>query len=324
MSIKMEEHEGEFYHELVHEALKHYNLTGNTVNFLQKSDTVTYKLEGSSGTHLLKIHNQAQTRQSVESELIWLKAIKEDTNLVVQEPCLNHNGRLVTEIIREDIPYLVTIQKWIEGEVLDREPTEDEVKSLARLLAALHEHARHWRRPEGFSRISYDLDQLEASFLKMGILVTQGIIDETVYITYQEAVKKMKKEIAECSKSEENFGLIHSDLHESNYVVHQGRVSPIDFSACGFGYYLLDLAETCQHLSRENRRILVHAYGEQRKLPDQADRLLEAFILWAVIRGFAFHSDNPEEREYLSESVPAIADAWCSKYLQDVRFLFVG
>ncbi|MNH77971.1 hypothetical protein D3C87_471600 [compost metagenome] len=324
MSMKLEDQELEFYDELVSEALDNYNMSGSTVNFLQKSDTVTFKLDAGSGAYLLKIHNHAQTRDNIESELKWLKAIKEDTDLVVSEPCLNNIGHSVTEIMRGDTSFLVTIQKWVEGELLDREPTAEEVYALGRLMSTLHKHSRNWRRPEGFSRVSYDLEQLDASVQAMEILVTQGIIDEEIYVIYQETVKMMKKEIAAFPKSEENFGLIHSDLHESNYIVHQGSIRPIDFSACGFGYYLLDLAETCQHLSRENRRILVHAYGEQSKLPDQVDRLLEAFILWAVIRGFAFHADNPEERKYLSESVPAIAEAWCTKYLQDVRFLLIG
>ncbi|RUT35558.1 aminoglycoside phosphotransferase [Paenibacillus zeisoli] len=324
MCVLQEDQELEFYYELASRALNNYNMPETTVYFLQKSDTVTFKLESSSGVYLLKIHNQAQTRESIESELRWLQAIKEDTDLVVSEPYLNIKGHLVTEIMRGDTPFLVTIQHWIEGEVLNREPTAEEALALGRLISTLHKHSREWERPEGFSRVSYDLEQLDATVQAMQALVTHGIIADNVYVIYQETVRMMKIEIEAFPKSEANWGLIHSDLHESNYVVHHDRISPIDFSACGFGYYLLDLAETCQHLSRENRRILVHAYGEQIKLPDQLDRLLEAFILWAVIRGFAFHAGNPDEREYLSETVPAIAEAWCSKYLQDVRFLFTG
>ncbi|WP_433943012.1 hypothetical protein [Paenibacillus sp. SN-8-1] len=152
MSVKLGDHEVEFYNELVNEALPYYNMRGSTVYFLQKSDTVTFKLKADSRDYLLKIHNQAQTRDSIESELMWLTAIKEDTDLVAME-----------------------------------------------------------------------------------LLVTQGIIDEKVYLVYQETVKMMKQEIEAFPMSEANWGLIHSDLHESNY---------------------------------------------------QVDRLLEAFILWAVIRGY--------------------------------------
>ena len=37
----------------------------------------------------------------------------------------------------------------------------------------------------------------------------------------------------------QNWGLIHADLHEGNYLFHNEQIRPIDFYRCGFGYYLL-------------------------------------------------------------------------------------
>lgn len=326
MAVKVDQHEMEQYLGTAQSVIELYKIAAQNIIFLQKSDSVTFKVQGGSERdyYLLKIHHPSQSYAAVESEMRWLMDLHKDTDLEVPVPVLNVQNQPVSEVHLGNQNQLVTLQRWVEGEILDREPSDEEVHALGVILAKLHLHASIWREPAGFVRNAYGIEQLEAALATMESLIHKAIIKESEYIIYQDTVRHMKQEIALLPKSPDHWGLIHSDLHESNYVVHEGNVRPIDFSACGYGYYLMDLAETCQHLSLEHRRLLIAAYAEYRSLPEQVDRLLETFILWAVIRGFAFHSDNPEEYEYLSGTVPVIAGSWCTKYLQNTRFLLVN
>jgi Ser/Thr protein kinase RdoA (MazF antagonist) len=52
----------------------------------------------------------------------------------------------------------------------------------------------------------------------------------------------------ELGASPDVFGLIHSDLHQENYLFHRGRVRAIDFDDCGWGHFVYDLAVTLSEL----------------------------------------------------------------------------
>ncbi|MFH7029920.1 MAG: phosphotransferase [Heteroscytonema crispum UTEX LB 1556] len=125
-------------------------------------------------------------------------------------------------------------------------------------------------------------------------------------------------------KTSHNWGLIHADLNENNYIFHQGETRPIDFSCCGFGYYLSDIANSLLHLVPENRRSFLSGYQHARKqsLPNNYQNILEAFSIAATINNFAFHASQPKERDYLQQAVPYVIQKFCTKYFEGESFLF--
>lgn len=316
------------YNKLALDALEHYQLPESRIEFIGQNDNITYQILPQSGedSFLLKIHNPSNSLTMVESELMWLEALSMDKNLITPSPFRNIIGQLVTEVKRENEQQSthVTMQYWVRGEILGRQPTAPEVQALSSLMAGLHHHSQTWSIPDGFSRPLYGPDQLNCSCKQIKLLADKGIISSSVYEIILETEGMIVHELAAMPVSNETWGLIHSDLHESNYVFYNGEARPIDFSACGFGYYLFDVAETLLHLTRDNRKMFVSAYGKYHALPDEFERKLEAFFLWAVFRGYAFHSVNPDEYQYLSENVPAIVNHYCKKYLRGDPFLLRG
>ncbi|WP_052476460.1 phosphotransferase enzyme family protein [Cohnella kolymensis] len=313
---------------IAHHALDHYQMSDCRIEFLGQSDNVTFRVvpKSSSGSFLLKILNPSYSLTMIESELLWLEAISKDTELVTPLPMRNKTGHLVTKLVTADEhkSVYVTMQYWVEGEVLDRQPEPAEILSLGSLMSTLHTHAQSWTVPAGFNRPLYGTDHMHTSCKQIKLLVDNGIIDSATYEVILQTEAVIDREFTRLPATKESWGLIHSDLHESNYVFHNGQARPIDFSACGFGYFLFDVAETLLHLTPDRRQLFVEAYGKYHALPDNYERQIEAFFLWAVFRGYAFHSVNPDEYEYLSESVPAIANRFCKKYLCGEPFLLRG
>ncbi len=85
------------------------------------------------------------------------------------------------------------------------------------------------------------------------------------------------------------FGLIHSDLHQENYLFHRGRVRAIDFDDCGWGHFVYDLAVTLselQHLpdAAALRAGLLRGYRTVRPLPPEHERYVEVFSALRVLK----------------------------------------
>ncbi|MEH2334763.1 phosphotransferase [Nostoc sp.] len=87
-------------------------------------------------------------------------------------------------------------------------------------------------------------------------LVDTGTISVTDFAVLENVVQQISNVITALEKTPTNWGLIHADLNENNYIFYAGEARPIDFSCCGFGYYLCDIAHTLLHLFPENRMIV--------------------------------------------------------------------
>ncbi|MEH2433172.1 MAG: hypothetical protein V7K25_02790 [Nostoc sp.] len=72
----------------------------------------------------------------------------------------------------------------------------------------------------------------------------------------------------------------------------------------------------------ENRKSFISGYQSLRQLPDEYQSILEAFFLGAMVNNFAFLAPQPNEHDYLLETVPYVSESFCSKYLKGEAFLF--
>ncbi|MDT9717871.1 phosphotransferase [Paenibacillus sp. ClWae2A] len=216
----------EDYAKVAKEALRQYPIIWEKLVYLGKSDNVTFQVQTNNDNQkfLVKIHISTisiQSKGNITSELIWLEALVRDTNLVVPVPVRNLQGDLVTEISTDhsENTIMVTIHHWIHGNVLKREPTSNETKNLAILMADIHKHSMLWNAPEGFNRPIYNSDHLYSSLHQLKQLVNLEPISSEVFIHVEESAHKIANVIQNHKRLPSNWGIIHSDLHESNYFL---------------------------------------------------------------------------------------------------------
>ncbi|MGF9915307.1 phosphotransferase [Paenibacillus ehimensis] len=316
---------------IAREALKQFPVQGERLVYLGKSDNVTFqvKTKQESLNYLMKLHYAAKgshSKKTVESELLWLEALAADTDLTVPSPVRSRDNGLTTEVAvhASGETVVVTLHRWVEGELLDREPTPGEARSLAQLMAALHRHAMEWNAPAGFTRPVYDRDNVLSLPGPLKRLPELNVISGEAYACLERTAHRIAAGLQRQPVANHTWGLIHSDLHESNYVVDRGRPRPIDFSACGYGFYLFDVAESFLHLSPENRREFWSAYREERQLRETDAKSLDLFFVWAILRNFAFLANNPAEHASLSELIPKVAKSYFENYLKDEPVLGIG
>ena len=161
------------FDDVARRAVAQYDIAGCALTFIRHSDSVTFKVEGPGlGAYLLRIHVPVTSAMGthgadssvVNSELLWLEALSQDTDLVLQRPVRNRAGALVTQVPTENAapPVNCTLLHWVDGQPYHRDlESEQTAHQIGEILAKLHAHASQWEIPEGFSRPKRDVAYFE-------------------------------------------------------------------------------------------------------------------------------------------------------------------
>ncbi|MGI2907212.1 phosphotransferase enzyme family protein [Tolypothrix sp. VBCCA 56010] len=321
------------WNQLAQTALTQYNISDARLFFLGHSENITFRIEtsnsysGKAAKFLLRIHHPIaqqsdsiwQQHNVINSELLWLSALHRDTNLIVPKPVQNKNGTFLTSVKIDKTPPLnCTLMQWVEGCQISTQPTPTQAWQIGELMARLHQHTSVWELPLSFVRPKYDWEELQTSLMRLHLVT----ISDADFAVLETTVKQIVLVMTVLGKTRSCWGVIHADLNENNYIFHEDEARAIDFSRCGFGYYLYDIGSTLLHLLCENRKAFLNGYQSVRLLPDDYQNILEAFFLAAMIHNFAFHASNPNEHDNLLESIPYVTETFCSRYLQGEPFLF--
>lgn len=318
-------------------ALMYYSVTNAQLTFLGQSQNTTFRVEIPTGDKfLLRLHVGIEAvgdgshdlwREPpvIQSELLWVNAIAHDTELTVPVPMQNRLGEWVTSFASAEFGSSIScsLLRWVEGEHLDGEPTAQQVRQLGTLMAQLHQHSSCWSLPSGFSRPTHGVEQLKSATSQLGVLVQSGTISIDDYQVFQKSAAQVQEFMLGLQHAHNTWGLIHADLHQGNYVLYGEEVRPIDFSRCGFGFYLYDIGQSVRDLDASLRLHFFDGYTRVRALPADYQSIVEAFFVGATVENFAFLSANPQEHEWLSRAIPHVVRNHLHPYLHGETFLFL-
>ena len=321
-----------FYDCVAQTALESYGMIPERFHFLAHSESVTFCIETSSGKFLLRIHqpvaqnqdNGWQKPEVIESELLWLSALHNETSIAVQKPVKNLDDRWVTQVLVDESAdrFYCSLLHWLEGEVMSVQPTSQQAYRLGTVLARLHQHSHQWQLPQNFVRPAYDRSRLQWALSELHRAVLPGLISLEDYTLFQAAADQIDATMDGLCRDRDRWGLIHADLHDGNYLLHNDEIRPIDFSRCGFDYYLYDVAATLQYLPPTTRSAFFEGYQTLYKLPANYVKTTEVFLLMAVTDVLSFHVSNPQEQAGVAETVKDFANNHIPMYLRGESFLF--
>lgn len=151
-------------------AIQKYNLEWDNIQFIQLSDTITYKIETSTdNNYLLRIHSDRLSREEIRSELLLLQALNKSKDLNVPEGMANCDGIYVLDIETEigyRRPY-VTMMRWIEGEKAVGEFTDNQAYNMGVLMSRLHAAAKDFNPPSDFVRPTWGVESFKREMAKL-------------------------------------------------------------------------------------------------------------------------------------------------------------
>jgi Ser/Thr protein kinase RdoA (MazF antagonist) len=313
-------------------ALTAFNTQPLTLLPLRHGDNTTFRIATDNREYyVLRIHRSGQrTPAEIRSEMMWLAFLNDEEGLVVPKPVVTRDGDLLTIAEAKGVPEARTcvLFHWLEGRFIDERLTPQHLYSVGEFMARLHDSNARFRPPEDFARGRLDnlcgkprgLSETVARSQKNNPEDGAKAVDLVTKFCSPEDGKRVEKLISmirktqlELGRDEETFGLIHGDLHQENYLFHQGRVRAIDFDDCGYGHYLYDLAVTLFNLGEHENKLdlkksLLEGYRSVRPLPVNHEVHLDIFMylrelqmmLWTIEM-----RDHPEFRDTWQQDVKA-------------------
>ena len=320
--------------DLAKQALSEYSLQTYNLTFIRHSDTVTFRVEKpNSEAFLLRIHQPVVATMgthgadldALNSELLWLEALNQDTDLILQRPVRNQVGELVTRLSTADGngPINCTLLTWLVGQAYHRDlQSEFTAWQIGAILAKLHLHASQWKIPLGFTRPKRDIAYFESVLNGLQPALADGRIKPADLREFETSIGLLSEMMGLLAENRQVYGMMHADAHKGNMLYHNGEIRLIDFSFCALGNYMFDLGVCFSDMEPILHQVFLNSYQQVRCLPDGYQRLVEGFFIGSMVGTFSFWVPNPHAQKLLITKVPQIARDYAVKFNRGEHFWF--
>lgn len=258
---------------------------------------------------ILRVHRPDYSIPAeIESELLWLEAVKKqgDINVAASVPMVN--GEHIAELREGDQSIWVVAFEFVSG----REPDAETdlihwYHRLGETAGYLHCQSEHWVRPERFTRRTWRYDTIigQQSFWGDWRELKQFTPSETALLKQVE--DSISKRLDEYGESAGRFGLVHSDMRLANLLVEGDRLTVIDFDDCGICWFGWDFATAVSFIEDDVRlsdycRAWVEGYRQVRSFSSSDEQMLSVLVMLRRLQltaWIASHSETPAAQQFM-------------------------
>lgn len=298
-------------------ALPYYDLIYQEIVFNQLSDACTFTIAAAQQQYLIRVHFNVSTL-NVEQEIQWLAYLQQETELTLPQGIPDRKGRKVQVIVLDGGPTVtVSLMQWVDGAPIDKGLTEQQAFQEGVILAKLHLASKKMVKETSYRK--WDEHSLRLAMDRLNEYYHHFLLDEE-FALYKQAALRASAFVQSLEQTPNQFGLIHADAHQGNWILYDDEPRLIDFGRCGLGFYLYDLAHPLLGLSFEHRNQLIRGYKSLIALESGWVEALEHFVVMVLVENYAHHCSDPREFEGLKaeqrHALPLI-----QAYLHGKRFL---
>lgn len=221
---------------VLQEALLRYGGDKHTISNLEASESFVYAYEAQGNEYILKIrHSSVRSADQIRGELDWLHFLS-NNGVRVSGTIPSKNDKHI-EIIEVDNSYFTAVAyekargKMLDGNRYDPALLEQWGQIMGKMhnLAKLYQPADPvYKRPEWHE--------------SMVMYVKKWLPDSETAV--REKWIKLYEQLQRLPKGNQDYGLIHSDLHHRNFFVDQGKITVIDFDDLQYHWFINDIAKT--------------------------------------------------------------------------------
>ena len=289
--------------EEINQILSFYDINVKSTESLNHNDS--FKVTDDTNNHyFLKIYGKKNdddifsgrriyhTYEQIQLELEILLLLS-DSVLKTAVPFKNRNGDFVTTLAPDSDgePMFATITSFVDGLVKNyREAPTAEMAYIAGVSAAqLHLESKNKLLPIAVKRLHKRQDYIR----EIKELLARGIKAGTLTAAQYEMLSQCCDVLVDCMNQldkdpENNVGLVHTDILNSNIVYTQNYITLIDFSRCVYSYYLYDLSEMCFHAdfggaSPELQNAIIRGYHSVKPLNKYHLFAMQAFFVMFIL-----------------------------------------
>ena len=281
-----------------------------------------FRLRTPIGDFALRIHRPGyRLPQEIRSELTYLAALAEGSEVVAPVPVATRDGGLVASVEDGGEVRHASVVTWLRGEV--RRPGRGAgpmtLFRIGQALGRIHRFSESYVPPDGFELPIWDVATMFSSERLRWVETAphRRLFDRVADL--------VGEGFAGLTATPANYGVLHHDFILLN-CLHYGRhTAVIDFDDNGWGFYLQDLGGLLGNLKdysnyRSLRRWFIDGYESVRLFPSAEKRDLELMIalrrctsaLWLLERrGAGAMAEDPFQRNmaYRIEEIESSLEA---------------
>ena len=249
--------------------------------------------------------------EEYESEISWLRQINDYTPLKVANPIPARDGSYIQQVERDGICYFCVATEFLTGETLEHDNSPEVASAHFRVLgettAYLHRQTEIWNGTKDIKRFEWDFDNVIGPNAIWGNWRDYPDLYPEAQAKIERCCDIIKARLERYGKTDQNYGVIHADLRDTNIIVEGDVIKVIDFDDFGFGWHLHDLAGALTFIEeRDDVPDLVNAWldGYRKVLPftDTDFVEIDTFILQRRIQMMAWmgsHQDSTPVQGYM-------------------------
>lgn len=215
------------------------------LRLLSLSENATYLVKDDEPI-VLRVHRPGyHSLAAIHSELAWMKALRTETAVTTPELLPARDGSDVVLAEADGTALHVDAVTFVPGCTAEEDPEAVGFDELGRITAVMHDHARGWTAPSGFTRFRWDLETTLGPDARWGNWRLAPGLTAADKQWIQRASDDITARLTEFGCAPDRFGLVHADLRLANLMVDPADIGAgitvIDFDDCGWSWYLADL-----------------------------------------------------------------------------------
>lgn len=315
---------------IARDALRKYGIGDEAaLKLLNISENATFLVNDpiSDSSTVFRVNRPGyHSRQAIESELAWVRALRdEDVVRTAKVMPAKDNSLVVVGRHFDGEERHGVLFEWIPG----TEPAQDRLvqdfEELGAITARLHRHARDWKRPDWFTRFRWDYDTSIGQQGHWGRWQNGMGMGPSELAVLSRLDSTLRERLAAFGTSDDRFGLVHADMRLANLLVDESAVTVIDFDDCGFSWYMYDLGSSLSFIEHhpdvpEMVDSWVRGYRSQAPLSKEDEAEIPTFILLRrllLVAWISSHSETELAQE-MGEEFTRVSCDLAEEYL--IRF----
>lgn len=233
-------------------ALTHYSASIRELRFMGLHTNALFRVRSRRGARfVLRICKPGwRTETDLASEVAWLAALAEETDIGAPAPVPARNGAYLVTAAAPGVPEPrhCLLFTWLPGKPLAAQLTEPNLHAMGILFAALHDHAASFTPPPGFTRRRMSNILARGEPNSLAPLLHGGALNKRAKDALNQVHSLVKDAFDRRYADATGLRVIHNDLWHGNILIHQDRLRPLDFEDTIWGYPVQDIAMALQDL----------------------------------------------------------------------------
>jgi len=216
-------------------ALQCYNFQNCNIENINSGSNRVYKIHKGGLNFYLRISTREYS--CISAEIDWMLFLKD----IIKAPVLlkSDNGKLIETFYDNEKSYVICVFYELTGVFWDKNNpslwNETVFFNWGNAMGKMHRVTKKYQPP--------------VSLIKRP-LFENNLIPLEPYKNIPSVYEKLASILNDISKlphDVDSYGLIHSDMHQQNFLINRSHISILDFEDCQYGYFSLDIGIALYH-----------------------------------------------------------------------------